>query len=133
MLLQHTIVEHAVSLPVVAEVDKRLIKNESHISLLTPCKQSHHAGFVNEIARRIVGVNKQQCLYGLVVIESHQVIGIIFPIGFLGNIGNYVTGIFTIWVFFKGWIYNANTALDCCLGKTLNEFGGTIAHNNIIA
>ena len=99
---------------------------------MRPSRQAQQPLLGDEVARRVVGVDEQQCMQAFVAKERHQVVGTVFQVRIIGYEGHNLLLGKTMGIFLKGGIDNANPALHL-LHQTLDEFCGSIAHNGVLA
>ena len=98
-------------LKVVTEIHKRLVNNQLYLLCLAPCQQFLQACHTDEVARRIVGIDKQQTRDALACIEGDQIIFRVFQVTVIRLESNDILLLQTMGIFLKRRI--DNTYLTC--------------------
>ena len=130
MGLEDGIAQQTVLFEIVAEVNKTLIHNELYAFLVAPGGEPQHILFLNEVARRVVGIHNDEVADFFVFEEAHQVVGCIAVIAVLRDKGHLLVRLKAVGIFFEGGSHHTRFPLHV-FHQQLDELGGSVSGNDV--
>ena len=129
--LEDIVMEEAVVLIAVGEINETLVNDETGTLLTAPCGQSQHISYGDEVAGRIVGVDDEQVVGMMGGEKVHQIICRVAIVGIGGSESDEAGRVAAVGVLLKGGAHDAKGAGQL-LHEYLYQLGGSVAGNDIV-
>ena len=129
--LEDLVAEQTVVGIVLAEVDKRFVDDEADASVLAPLCQAQDVVLGDEVARGVVGVDKQQARDAPACEVVNKVVGCIFQVRVIRLVRHDILLTKAVRIFFKRGIDDAYPACRQ-FHQALDQLSGSIAHHHVV-